>query len=129
MAVFSDDVVRGMLDALEVVIGASPTLIIYDAAQPGNLTDDDVGNVLAELALPADWLAAASGRSKTLSETWSDAAANAAGIPVGFAIKQGGEVKIRGTASSTAGSGEIKFTNTPFLLGQQVNVTSFTLSM
>ncbi len=129
MAVFSATVANAMLDALEAAIGASPTLIIFDAAQPANTTDADAGNVIATMPLPADWMAAATGRSKGLLGTWRDVAADGAGVPAGFAIKQGSTVHIRGTASSTAGTGEIRFTNTPFVTGQQIDVTAFTLSL
>jgi len=129
MAVFSTAVANAMLDAIEVATGASPTLLIYDAAQPADTSSADVGVVLASMALPADWMAAAAGRSKALLGTWQDAAANAAGTPVGFAIKQGATVHMRGTASPTAGSGEIRFSNTPFTLSQQIDVTSFALSI
>ena len=129
MAVFSTAVANAMLDAAELTIGASPTLLIFDAAQPADTTSADVGNVLATMALPADWMAAATGRSKALLGTWRDAGADAAGVPAGFAIKADGVVHIRGTASAVAGSGELKFTNTPFSVGQQIDVTAFALSM
>lgn len=129
MAVFSTAVANAMLDAIEATIGASPTLLIFDAAQPADTTSADVGNVLATLPLPADWLAAATGRSKALLGTWRDTAADAAGTPAGFAIKQGSTVHMRGTASPTAGSGEIRFSNTPFTVGQQIDVTAFTLTL
>lgn len=129
MAVYSAAVANAMLDAIETTIGASPTLLIFDAAQPADTTSADVGNVLATMPLPADWMASATGRSKALLGTWRDTAADAAGTPAGFAIKQGSTVHIRGTCSNTGGSGEIRFTNTPFTVGQQIDVTSFTLSI
>ena len=129
MAVFSDAAVRAMLDALETAIGAAPQIFIYDAAQPADTTSPDVGNVLADAVLPNDWMANASGRSKALLGLWRDTAANAAGVPAGYAIKQGGTVWVRGTCSADPGSGEIKFTNTPFVIGQQIDVTAFTLGM
>lgn len=129
MAVFSTAVANAMLDAVETAIGASPTLIIFDAAQPNDTTSPDVGNVLATLPLPADWLAAASGRSKALLGTWRDTAADGAGTPAGFAIKQGSTVHMRGSCSSAAGTGEIRFTNTPFSVGQQIDVSSWNLSI
>lgn len=129
MAVYSVAVGNAMLDAVETAIGASPTLIIYNAAQQADTTSGDVGTVLATMPLPADWMAAAAGRSKALSGIWQDAAADAAGSPLGFAIKQGATVHMRGTAGITGSGAEIEFSNTPFTVGQQVSVTSFTLSI
>jgi hypothetical protein len=129
MASFSTAAANAMLDALEAAIGPSPTLIIYDAAQPSDTSTADVGNVLATMVLPTDWMAAASGRTKALSGLWRDAAADAAGQPAGFAIKQGATVWLRGTASATGGGGELRFNRTPFSVGQQVDVISFQLSL
>lgn len=129
MAVFSTAIANAMLDVIEATIGASPTLLIFDTAQPANTTDADVGNVLATMTLPADWMAAAAGRSKALLGTWRDAAADAPGTPAGFAIKQGSTVHMRGTCSTAAGSGEIRFSNTPFVLGQQIDITALTLTI
>ena len=65
---------NAMLDQFETVIGASPVLEIRSGAPPTNCAAADAGTLLASLALPADWMAAASGGTKALAGTWTDAA-------------------------------------------------------
>ena len=48
--------------------------------------------MLATLALPADWLAAAANGAKTLLGTWQDLSADAAGVAGHFRIKGSGAV-------------------------------------
>jgi hypothetical protein len=53
------------LDAIETAAGTGPTLTIRTGAVPANCGAARTGTVLATLVLPSDWLAAASGGSKT----------------------------------------------------------------
>lgn len=67
------------LDAIETVLGASALLRIYTGAMPANCAAAATGTLLAEIPLPADYMAAASGGSKAKAGTWEDTAANASG--------------------------------------------------
>jgi hypothetical protein len=87
------------LDAIETAIGTAPTLEIRSGAVPANCAAADAGTVLATLALPSDWLAAASAGAKALLGTWQDASADAAGVAGHFRIKAGGSCKIQGIVS------------------------------
>ena len=127
MAVFSDDVAHAALNAIETAIGPSPILVIFNAAQPNNTTAADVGTVLAEIQLAADFMTDAVNRTKMLQAAGQDTAANAAGVPAGFALKQGSLVKARGSCSAVGGNGEIQFANTPFVAGSPVHVTEFSI--
>lgn len=125
----SVDVRNASLDAIETAIGASPTLEIRTGAAPASCAAADTGTVIATLALPADWMAAASGGSKALSGTWQDASADAAGTAGHFRVKSsGGAVHMQGSCSATGGGGDLTFDNAVFALGQQINVTGFTLT-
>lgn len=116
------------LDAIETAIGVSPTLELRTGAPPATCATADSGTVLATMALPSDWLAAASGGSKALAGTWQDAAADAAGTVGHFRIKQGATCHIQGTVSITGGGGDMTLDNNVLAVGQQVTITSFTLT-
>jgi hypothetical protein len=88
------------LDAIEATAGASPTLEIRSGLPPATNAAADTGTVLATLALPGDWLAAASNGAKTLLGTWQDLSADAAGVAGHFRLKGGGNCRIQGLVSA-----------------------------
>lgn len=88
------------LDAIEATAGASPTLEIRSGLPPVNNAAADAGTVLATLALPADWMAAAANGAKTLLGTWQDLSADAAGVAGHFRLKGGGLCRIQGLVSA-----------------------------
>lgn len=116
-------------DAIETAIGTAPTLEIRTGAQPANCAAADAGTLLASMALPSDWLAAASAGAKALLGTWQDASADAAGTAGHFRIKQGATCHIQGTVTATGGGGDITLDNAVLAVAQQVTITSFSLSM
>ena len=117
------------LDAIETEIGASPTLELRTGAAPATPATADSGTVLATMALPADWMAAASAAAKALLGTWQDTAADAAGTAGHFRIKQGATCKIQGSVTATGGGGDLTLDNAVLALGQQVTITAFTLNI
>ena len=125
---FSTTVRNAYLDTIESTIGVTPTLEIRSGSVPANCAAADSGTVLATLALPSDWLAAASGGAKSLSGTWQDAAADATGTAGHFRIKQSSTCHIQGDITATGGGGVMTVDNTSIASGQQINVTSFTLT-
>lgn len=120
------------LDAIETAIGASPILRIYDltAGAPANCAASITGTVLATMNLPADFMAAASGGAKSLSGSWSDAAADAAGIADFYRIfaNDGTTCHEQGTVTATAGGGDMTLDNTNIAVGQTVTITSKTIT-
>jgi hypothetical protein len=125
---FSTTVRNAALDQMETTIGTGPTLEIRSGTVPANCGAADTGTVLATMTLPSDWLAAASSGSKSLLGTWQDAAADATGTAGHFRIKQGATCHIQGTVTATGGGGDMTLDNTSIATGQQVTVTSFTLT-
>jgi hypothetical protein len=125
---FSITVRNAAIDAIETAAGASPTLELRTGAPPATCATADSGTVLATMALPADWMAAASGGAKALSGTWQDAAADAAGTVGHFRIKQGGTCHIQGTVTATGGGGDMTLDNPVLAVAQAVSVTAFTLT-
>lgn len=116
------------LDAIETAAGASPTLEIRTGAVPATCATADSGTVLVTMALPADWLAAASGGTKAILGTWQDLSADAAGTAAHFRIKQGATCHIQGSVTATGGGGDMTLDNVSIALAQQVTVTAFTLT-
>jgi hypothetical protein len=119
------------LDAIEAAIGVTATrLKIRTGAPPTNITDADSGTVLADLTLPADWMNAASAGSKTKLGTWQDATADAAGAAGHFRIyaADGTTQHMQGTISGTGGGGDMELDNVNIAVGQQVTITTFTLT-
>ena len=127
---FSTTARNAALDAIETAIGTSAVLKIRTGTVPANCGTADAGSVLATLTLPSDWLAAASGGSKSKSGTWEDASADATGTAAHFRIyaSDGTTVHMQGTITATGGGGDMTLDNTSIASAQQVTITSFTLS-
>ncbi len=122
---FSDTVRNAMLDAVETAIGASPTLEIRTLAQPANCAAADVGVLLASLALPADWMAAAAAGSKGIAGgPWQDLTANADGVAAHYRVKQGATCHEQGSVGQ--GTGDLQLDNTNIATGQPVSITAWT---
>lgn len=127
---YSINVRNAKLDAVETVVGAAPLLTIRSGAVPASCAAANAGTVLATINLPSDWMAAASGGTKAMAGTWQDAAADAAGTAGHFRIHDtGGTVcHVQGTVTATGGGGDMTVDNPVFAVGQQFNVTGFTLT-
>lgn len=127
---FSTTARNAALDAIETAIGTSAVLKIRSGSVPADCGTADAGTVLATLTLPSDWLAAASGGSKSKSGTWEDASADATGTAAHFRIyaSDGTTVHMQGTITATGGGGDMTLDNTSIASAQQVTITSFTLS-
>ena len=119
-----------MLDAIETAIGVSAVLKIRTGAAPASVATADSGTVLATLSLPSDWMAAASGGSKALSGSWTDASADATGTAAHFRIyaSDGTTAHLQGTVTATGGGGDMTVDSTSFTATQSFTVNSFTLT-
>jgi hypothetical protein len=125
---FSTATRNDALDQIETTIGTSPTLEIRSGSVPANCAAASTGTVLATITLPSDWLAAASGGSKTISGTWQDVSANATGTAGYFRISQGATCHIQGTVTATGGGGDMTLDSVSITAAQQVNITAFTIT-
>lgn len=126
---------NAQLDAIETTIGASAILKIRSGAVPATCATADAGTVLATLALPADWMAAASAGTKGLAGTWQNAAADATGTAAHFRIyaSDGVTCHWQGTVSQDAangGTGDIKLARATadLVAGDQFTITAMTLT-
>ena len=125
---FSVAVRNAMLDAIESTTGATAILRLRTGAPPATCATADSGTIVAEMTLPADWMAAASGGTKALSGTWQDLSANAAGTVAHFRIydSAGTTCHAQGTVTITGGGGDMTLDNNVLALAQQVTITSYT---
>lgn len=117
-------------DATETSIGTSPTMKIRTGAPPANCAAARTGTVLATIALPSDWLAAASSGAKTKLGTWEDTSADNTGTAGYFEIidSGGSACRMQGTVTATGGGGDMTIDNTSIASAQDVIVTGFTLT-
>jgi len=120
---------NAILDLIESTISTAPLLQIFTGAAPANCAAADTGTKLAELELPADWMNAAAGGSKTLAGTWSVAAIDT-GAAGHFRIKAtaGTTCYLQGTITATGGGGDMTLNSTAITTGQTVQITTFTLT-
>lgn len=124
---FTTGLKNTLLDAIETAVGTSARLIIYSGTPPG-VNSAPTGTVLADMALPSDWLANASGGTKVLAGTWSDTSANATGTATYFRILNSGASTtfIQGTVG-TSGA-DLNLSSTSITSGASVSITGFTLT-
>ena len=127
---YSTAIRNARLDAVESTIGTSAKLIVRTGAPPASVGDASTGTILATVSLPSDWMAAASGGTKSMSGTWEDTSADNTGTAGHFEITatDGTTVGMRGTVTATGGGGDMTVSNTSFASGQDFIVTSFTLT-
>ena len=117
---------NAMLDAKETAISTAPKLQIRTGAAPANCAAADSGTLLAELPLPSDWLAAASGGVKSKSGTWSGTG-SAAGNAGHYRIKDtaGTTCHEQGTITATGGGGDMTMDNISVAVSQAITVNTY----
>mgnify|MGYP005844431653 CR=1 FL=1 len=130
---YSTTLRNNQLDQLEATIGASPRLHLYSGAMPANCAAAASGTKLVEIALPADWMSAASGGVKTKLGTWSGAgtAAAGAGTAAGyFRVYDSTNTTchIQGTVTVTGGGGDMTLDNVSIAQNQVVTVNTFSVT-
>jgi hypothetical protein len=125
---FSTSVRNAILDQIETTIGTSAVLKIRTGSPPANCAAADSGTVLATLNLPSDWMANASGGSKSKSGTWQDSSADATGTAGHYRLyaSDGTTCHAQGTVTLTGGAGDMEVDSTSFTAGQSFTVTTFT---
>lgn len=125
---YSVTVRNAKLDAVETAIGASAVLKIRTGSAPANCAAADSGTVLATINLPADWMDAATGGTKSKAGTWTDASADASGTAAHFRLyaSDGTTCHAQGTVGTSAT--DMIVDSVSFTSGQSFTVTAFTLT-
>lgn len=126
----SFDTRNATLQALEDTIGANPIMTVSSGVIPANCGTANTGTVLATMVLPNDWLNTPSGGAITLSGTWQDLSADASGTASYFRLHNspGTACHMQGTISATGAGGDMQLDNTNIAIGQQINITAFTIT-
>jgi hypothetical protein len=126
---YSEAVRNAMLDQLETTVGTGPTLEIRSDAPPTNAAAADTGTLLASIALPSDWLAAASGGAKALLGEWAGAGVTE-GTAGHFRIKQSTTTHIQGTVTMPGAEplGDMVLDNTSIATDQAISISACTFS-
>ncbi|MFA5712250.1 hypothetical protein [Mycolicibacterium sp.] len=128
---FADDVRNGLLDAIETAIGTAPILRLYNGTPPAHEGAALAGNtLLAEGALPSDWMAAASGGAKAKTGTWTLTGQTGAGAGTDATFGRiyaadGTTCKYQGTAGETADAPDLVLNNKNIADGQTVTVSTW----
>lgn len=130
---YTTTVNNARLDAIETSIGTAPNLLIYTGGVPsGGPSAAPTGSLLVSIALPSDWMAAASSGTKAKSGTWS-ATASGTGTAGYFRITNGSPTdvgQIQGNIDTTGSSPtpDMGLDNTSISSGQTVTVSTFVIT-
>lgn len=121
---------NALLDVIETTVGATAILRMFSGSPPANCAAASTGTQLAQMTLPADWAAAASGGTKAKSGTWQDASADATGTLGYWRLfdSAGTTCHAQGTITATGGGGDMTVDNTSAASGQPITVNTFTLT-
>jgi hypothetical protein len=115
------------LEQIETDLGPSPRLKIFSGSPPADVSVADSGTLLADLTLPSDFMAAASGGTKALLGTWEDTSANGTGTAGYFRMYTSALVcKVQGTVATSAA--DMIVDDASFNTGQDFVITSFTIT-
>jgi hypothetical protein len=131
MAIQLSTVLRtAMAATYEVTIGTSPYLKIYSGSPPANCAAAASGTLLADIALPSDWLATASAGAVAMAGTWAGAGA-APGTAGHYRITDtaGTTCHEQGTVTATGGGGDMTIDNVSIASGQAITVTAYGRTM
>lgn len=129
---YSNAVKDAKNDAVETTIGTAPLARIYNGTPPANAAAALSGNtLLAEGALPSDWMSNSSGGVKSKTGTWtltgqSGAGAGTAGTFYRIYNSAGTTCHEQGTFTATGGGGDMTADNNSIANGQSVSVATYT---
>ena len=126
---YSVGVRNAQLDQFETTAGTAAKLQIRTGAQPADCATAAAGTLLCEMALPADWMAAAATGAKAKTGTWSGTGA-AAGTAAHFRIvdSAGTTCHMQGSVTATGGGGDMVLDNVSIAVSQAVTVSTFTIT-
>jgi hypothetical protein len=131
---YSATVKNARLDQVEATISTAPKLRLYNGTMPATADTALSGNtLLAEGALPSDWMAAASGGVKAKAGTWTVTGQSGAGAGTAatfFRIYDtaGTNCHMQGTATVTGGGGDMTLDNVSVANAQVVTVNTFQIT-
>ena len=130
---YSPTLRTNQLDQIESTTGVSAKCRLYSGAKPANCAAVATGNLLLDMALPVDWMNAATAGGKTKLGTWSGigTALAGAGMAAGYfriTDSTGVSCHVQGTVTVTGGGGDMTLDNTSIAQNQSVTANSFTIN-
>lgn len=127
MPIFRVEVCNQQLADIKADVPSGAELQFRTGTRPDHTTDAMVGDVLATIALPDDWLDDPVAGVMSLADELEDPVAEAAGEIGHFAIVLSGTCYMLGTVTETGGGGEMTVDNASVNEGQTVVLGTFTL--
>jgi hypothetical protein len=126
----SIDARNATLQALETHIGANPVITLRTGNPPATCATANTGTVLATMILPTNWLGEPNGGNINLSGNWQDLSADASGTAGYFRLYDGTGTTchMQGTITGTGAGGDMQLDNTNIAIGQQITITSFSIT-
>lgn len=122
---FSVAVRNARLDAIETAIGTSPKLRIYSGSPPATCATARSGTLLAEITLPSDWAANASGGTKSYSGLPLSVAASATGTAGYYSVMDSAGTTCHEQGTVGTSGTDMIIDNTSITSGQNVQITSW----
>lgn len=119
------------LDAIEVECSTSAVVRLRTGSLPSSCGAANSGTVVSTITLQSDWAAAASAGSKSFSNTpITDTSAQLTGTLGHFRLYQtdGTTCVMQGDITVTGGGGAMTVDNTSVNQGQQIQITSWTIT-
>jgi hypothetical protein len=130
---YSTTLRNNQLDQIESTVGATAHLRLYSGSPPADCATAPTGTMLLDITLPADWMNAASGGTKTKLGTWQGTGDAGAGTGTNagyFRLWDSGitNCAMQGTVTVTGGGGDLTIDNTNIAAAQVVTVSTFTVT-
>ena len=124
----SVDLRNARLDVFETVIGTAPKLQLRTGTAPANCAAAATGDLVREIELPSDWMAAASNGSKVLAGTWTNVGTGIAGTVEHYRVldNTGTTCHEQGTVTITGGGGDLTLDNNVVSDSQVITITTWT---
>lgn len=119
------------LDAIQTAVGTAPILRFYTGSQPANCAAATTGTQLVSYTLASSWAAAASGGSKSFSNTPLSSTASNTGTLGYYRLfdSTATTCHYQGSITATGGGGDLTVDSTSIgSVGQTVNVTSWSMT-
>ena len=117
---YSVAVRNNLLDSIETTTGASAKLVLYTGTQPANCATAASGSVLATLILPTG--------TKSLLGSWTVAASGAGTAGYYRIVDSAGTTCHEQGSVAIATGGDLNLDNTNIAIGQNVTITSKTIT-
>lgn len=127
---YSVTVRNSKLDAVETAMGTTVIMELRSGSPPADCATAPSGTLLAQTALPSDWLGAAAAGVKSKAGTWTITGVGTGNIGH-FRIYESGSPSVchmQGTVTATGGGGDMTVDNVAIVPAQVVTVNTFALT-